>query len=109
MVTGQLVEMPTRGLPTHGLDNSWTGHFTDWSTRALDNSRTGQVAEWTTRGYQVGVSTSCPVTESVLSQRLSQHVLDRLHHWAVIRAMGGRPVMFTMANQNINSVVHLSM
>jgi len=50
MVTGQLVDTPTRGLPTRGLEDSRTGHVADWSTRRLDNSRTGQVAYWTTRG-----------------------------------------------------------
>ena len=50
-VTGQLVDTPTRGLPTRGLDDWRTGHLADWSTRGLDNSRTGQVADWTTRGY----------------------------------------------------------
>jgi len=34
-VTGQLADMPTRGLPTRGLDDS----LVDWSTRGLDNSR----------------------------------------------------------------------
>ena len=50
MVTGQLADTPTRGLPTRGLDDSWTGHLADWLTRGLDNSCTGQVADWTTRG-----------------------------------------------------------
>ena len=49
-VTGQLVDTPTRGLPTRGLDDSRTRHLVDWSTRGLDNSRTGQVTDWTTRG-----------------------------------------------------------
>jgi len=35
----------TRGLPTRGLDDSRTGHLTDWSTRILDNSQTGQLAD----------------------------------------------------------------
>jgi len=50
MVTGQLADTPTRGLPSRGPDNSRTGHLADWSTRGLHNSRTGQVADWTTRG-----------------------------------------------------------
>ena len=47
---------PQKCAPSHGgiwtrlLDNSPTGHLTDWSTRRLDNSWTGQVADWTTRG-----------------------------------------------------------
>ena len=49
-VTGQLTDTPTCGLPTRGLDDSWTGHLADWSSRGLGNSRTGQVADWTTRG-----------------------------------------------------------
>ena len=32
-VTGQLADTPTRGLPTHGLDDSRTGHLADWSTQ----------------------------------------------------------------------------
>jgi len=43
-VTGQLADTPTRGLPTRGLDDSRTGHLSDWPTRGLDNSRTGQLA-----------------------------------------------------------------
>jgi len=39
-VTGQLADMPSRGLPTRGLDDS----LADWSTRGLVNSRTGQLA-----------------------------------------------------------------
>ena len=27
MVTGQLADTPTRGLPTRGLDKSWTGQL----------------------------------------------------------------------------------
>jgi len=50
VVTGQLTDTLTRGLPIGGLDDSRTGHLADWSTRTLDNSRTGQVADWTTRG-----------------------------------------------------------
>ena len=50
LVTGQLVDTPTRGLPTRGLDDSRTGYLAVWSTHALVNSRTGQVADWTTRG-----------------------------------------------------------
>jgi len=33
VVTGQLADTPTRGLPTRGLDESRTGHLADWSTR----------------------------------------------------------------------------
>ena len=29
MVTGQLADTPTRGLPTRGLDDSWTGQLAD--------------------------------------------------------------------------------
>jgi len=29
MVTGQLADTPTRGLPTRGLDDSRTGHLAD--------------------------------------------------------------------------------
>ena len=34
MVTGQLADMPTRGL-----DDSRTGHLADWTNRGLNNSR----------------------------------------------------------------------
>ena len=47
VVTGQLVDTPTRGLPTRGLDDSRTGHLADWSTRVLGKSRTGQLADVT--------------------------------------------------------------
>jgi len=36
-VTGQLADTPTRGLPTRGLDISWTGQLADWTSRGLDN------------------------------------------------------------------------
>jgi len=45
MVSGQLADTPTRGLPTHELDNLWTGYLADWSTQRLVNSWTGQVAD----------------------------------------------------------------
>jgi len=74
MVTGQLEDTPTRGLPTRGLDDLRTGHLADWSTCGLHNSRTGQVADWTTRGCHrrlcmlsfhsfggIWETTSCPV------------------------------------------------
>jgi len=44
MVTGQPVDMPTRRLPTCGLDNMWTGHLVDWSTHGLVNSWARHVA-----------------------------------------------------------------
>ena len=68
-VTGQLMDTPTRGLPTRGLDDSRTGHLADWSTRRLDNSRTGQVADWTTRG--------CHRRLCVLSFPFWRHLRDR--------------------------------
>jgi len=39
MVTGQLADMPTRRLPTRGLDISCTSQLADWTSRRLDNSR----------------------------------------------------------------------
>jgi len=45
MVTGQLTDTPTHGLPTHTLDNWQTGHPTDWSTCGLDKSRTRQLMD----------------------------------------------------------------
>jgi len=45
MVTGQLTDTPTRGLPTRGLDISRTGQLADWTSRGLDNSRIPTV--WT--------------------------------------------------------------
>ena len=81
MVTGQLADTPTRGLPTSGLDISRTGQLADWTTRALDNSRTGQVADWTTRGLadaakrtktkhakSLVASASCPVRELAIRE-----------------------------------------
>ena len=45
IVTGQLVDTPTRRLSTRGLDNSQTGHLTDWSTRGLDKSWTRHLTD----------------------------------------------------------------
>ena len=39
MVTGQLADTPTRGLPTRGLVNSRTRQLAYWTSRGLDNSR----------------------------------------------------------------------
>jgi len=43
MITGQLADSPTRGLPTRGLDISRTSQLGDWRSRGLDNSRS---REW---------------------------------------------------------------
>jgi len=69
MVTGQLADTPTRGLPTRGLDDSRTGHLADWSTRGLNNFRTRQVADWTTRG--------CHRRLCMLSFPFWRHLRDR--------------------------------
>ena len=45
MVTGQLVDMPTRGLDASRLDDSWTGQLVDWTSRGLDNSQTRQLVD----------------------------------------------------------------
>ena len=45
MVTGQLADTPTRGLPSREPDDSRTGHLADWSTSGLDNLRTSQLAD----------------------------------------------------------------
>jgi len=45
LVTGQLADTPTRGLPTHTMDNWQTCHPTDWSTCGLDKSRTRQLMD----------------------------------------------------------------
>jgi len=39
MLMGQLADMPTRRLPTHGLDVSWPGELVDWTSCGLDSSR----------------------------------------------------------------------
>jgi len=75
-VTGQLADMPTRGL-----DISRTGQLADWSPRGLVNSQTGQVADWTTRGLADAAkrtktkhakspvaSTSCPVRKLAIRE-----------------------------------------
>jgi len=85
-VTGQLTDTPTRGLPTHGLDDSRTGHLAHWSTRGLDNSRTGQLADATgdfaclvfvllaaSARLLVVQSATCPVRE-LSSPRVDQSV-----------------------------------
>ena len=33
--TGQLADTPTWGLPTRGMDISWTGELANWTTRSL--------------------------------------------------------------------------
>jgi len=84
MVTGQLADTPTRGLPTRGLDISRTGQFADYKTRALVNSLTGQVTDWTTCGLADAAkrtktkhakspvaSASCPVRD-LSSPRVDQ-------------------------------------
>ena len=96
MVTGQLADTPTRGLPTRGLDDSQTRQLAYWTSRGLDNSRSRRCCQkgklstqsrrWHPRLVQyasclvcesssprvvtprVGVSASCPVTvNSVIS------------------------------------------
>jgi len=62
MVTGQLSDTPTRGLPTRRLDISRTGQH------SLDNLRASQLADWTTRGYRL-----CGHTESLAYICLSTH------------------------------------
>jgi len=47
LVSGQLVDTPTRGLPTRGLDDWRTGQLADYTTRGLDKSRTGQLVDAT--------------------------------------------------------------
>jgi len=64
VVTEQLADTPTRGLPTRGLDDLRPGHLTDWSTRRLDNSRNGQVTDWTTRGCHWRLCVLIPMTHT---------------------------------------------
>ena len=45
VVTGQLADTPTRGLPTRGLDDSRY-----WTSRGWVNLRTRQLMYWTNRG-----------------------------------------------------------
>jgi len=44
VVTGQLADTPTHGLPACGLDDSLTGHLSDWTSRRLVKLRSGQLA-----------------------------------------------------------------
>jgi len=55
VVTGQLADMPTRGLPTRGLDISRTGQL----AARLDNSHTSQLADWTSHGLDNSQSRRC--------------------------------------------------
>ena len=78
MVTGQLADTPTRGLPTRGLDNSRTSQLADWTSRGLDNLRSRrcrqkrklstQSRRWHPRVLQ---SATCPVHE-LSSPRVDQ-------------------------------------
>jgi len=45
MVTEQLADMTTHGLPTCRLVSLRTRQVTDWTARGLLNSRTGQLAD----------------------------------------------------------------
>ena len=67
MVTGQLTDTPTRGLPTRGLDDSRTGQLADATGDfeclvfvllvASARLRVVQSASW--------LSASCPVTKGI--------------------------------------------
>jgi len=50
MVTGQLIDTPTRRLPICGLVSSPTGQVADWTARGLIKSRCSQLADWSTHG-----------------------------------------------------------
>jgi len=103
VVTGQLADTPTRGLPTRGLDDLRTGQLVDWTSRVLDKSRTGQLADTPMRGLPTRVldksrtgqladaigdfaclvflfggvceTASCPVTVEVTSQAAADRYL----------------------------------
>ena len=82
MVTGQLADTPTRGLPTRGLDDLRTGQLVDWTSRVLDKSRTGQLADaigdFACLVFLFGgvcETASCPVTVEVTSQAAADRYL----------------------------------
>jgi len=62
MVTGQLADTPTRGLPTRGLDISWTGQVADWTTRGLADATKKTK---TKHAKSPVASASCPVTPAI--------------------------------------------
>jgi len=43
VLTGQLVDTPTHGLPTHGVVSSWTEQVADWTAQQLVKSWTSQL------------------------------------------------------------------
>jgi len=55
LVTGQLADTPTLGLPTRGLDNLRTGQLAACPVRELSSPRVVQSASWQ--------STSCRIRE----------------------------------------------
>ena len=65
MVTGQLADTPTRGLPTRGLDDSRIGHLADWSTRGCN--RRLCVLSFPARP-RVVQSATCPVCELAIRE-----------------------------------------
>jgi len=79
MVTGQLVDTTTHGLPTWGLDDSWTGHLADWSACGLD------VGDWT-NADATGSSTPCSKkvdhqTQGGNAVKLKQ--FSKFFHWLI--------------------------
>jgi hypothetical protein len=47
--SGQLVDKQSRGQPTRGQTNSWTGQFVDKPIRGQTNSWTNQIVDKPTR------------------------------------------------------------
>ena len=119
-VTGQHTDTPTRGLPTRGLDDSWTGHLADWSTRGLDNSRTGQVADWTTHGCHrrfcvlsfrsfggICETASCPVRE-LTSARVVQSASWQSASWC-IHELSSYPYPHPITNTKLTLILTLTL
>ena len=73
MVTGQIADTPTRGLPTRGLHISRTGQLADQTTRVLDNSRMPSATLRAQFSFFGGIyeTASCPVRD-LSSPRVDQ-------------------------------------
>jgi len=104
LVTGQLADTPTRGLPTRGLDDSRSGHLADWSTRGCHRRLCmfcfrsfGGICETASclvrdlssprvGNPRVGVSASCPVTLLLVVFSIAICKIDIIYKWNIKRS-----------------------
>jgi len=107
MVTGQLADTPTRGLPTRGLDDSRIGHLADWSTRGcnrrlcvlsfpvwrhlrdheLSSTRLVQSASWQSASWRIRELSSYP-TNSRCVLYIKAGAVNMAGAWYIHRRCG---------------------